>query len=75
MFETYNAGSVKTVEVLNANSSWETAWETKAVQQIRRKQTLSIKLKVSSCLILGRMDIHHASDLVNVSCKNGPLLA
>ena len=48
IYETFNAGSVKRVDVMDPNDEWHMAWETDTVQDIQGNRTLSIKLEVSA---------------------------
>ena len=61
VYETFNAGSMKGVLVMDANNDWHTAWEADTVQQtIEGNQTFSVNLTVSvyKDIVTGRMCIN-----------------
>ena len=46
VYESYNAGAVKRIQVLQDVGKWQTVWETATVQQLKQLRTFSPTLKV-----------------------------
>ena len=52
IYETYNGGAVKEVQVLQTNGKWYTVYETNTVQRIQHLRKLNIRFQVSLSNIL-----------------------
>ena len=75
VYETFNAGSMKGILVMDANNDWHTAWEADTVQQTTEgNQTFSVKIKVSvyKDVVAGPMfiDLYHFTILMSIMIHN-----
>ena len=46
IFETFNAGAVQKIQVMQPDNKWYTAWETATVQRMEMKRTFSPNISV-----------------------------
>ena len=47
VYETYNAGSVKRVQLFDKNATWHTVYENGASQNLQRTRAFTVQFQVS----------------------------
>ena len=47
VYETYNAGSVKRVQLFDKNATWHTVYENEASQNLQRTRVFTVEFQVS----------------------------